>query len=194
MLTLTHQVVLGSKSPRRQQLLKDLGLPFTIRTIEVDEHFPDHLVAQDIPMYLAAIKAEAYRSTLAPNELLITADTVVWINGQVLNKPGNRQEALEMLRTLNGQSHEVYTAVGLTTTLAHSCFYDRTEVTFSQLEDAELEHYVDHYKPFDKAGSYGIQDWIGLIGIDSLRGSYFNVMGLPVHKLYQALKAFAHHA
>lgn len=191
MLTLTHQVVLGSKSPRRQQLLQDLGLAFTVRTIEVDEHFPDHLVAQDIPMYLAAIKAEAYRSTLAPNELLITADTVVWINGQVLNKPGNRQEALEMLRTLNGQSHEVYTAVGLTTTQAHSCFYDRTEVTFSQLEDAELEHYVDHYKPFDKAGSYGVQDWIGLIGIASLRGSYFNVMGLPVHKLYHALKAFA---
>lgn len=194
MLTLTHQVVLGSKSPRRQQLLKDLGLSFTTRAIEVDEHFPDHLVAQDIPMYLAAIKAEAYRSTLAPNELLITADTVVWINGHVLNKPDNREEALEMLNTLNGQSHEVYTAVGLTTTDSHSCFYDQTEVTFRQLDEAELAYYVDHYKPFDKAGSYGIQDWIGLIGIDSLRGSYFNVMGLPVHKLYHALKAFARHA
>lgn len=190
MLQLTHHLVLGSKSPRRQQLLTDLGLPFEVRTIEVDENFPEHLIAHEIPMFLAEVKSKAYRGSLGSNELLITADTVVWINGQVLNKPGDRTEALEMLSNLNGKAHEVYTAVGLTTTEGHHCFYDRTDVTFSKLQDDELEYYVDHYKPYDKAGSYGIQDWIGLIGIESIRGSYFNVMGLPVHRLYHELKAF----
>ena len=193
MLQLTHQLVLGSKSPRRQQLLSDLGLPFEVRTIEVDEAFPAHLQAHEIPMYLATIKAEAYRPTLQPNELLITADTVVWVDGKVLNKPADRDEALDMLQMLNGRSHEVYTGVGLTTVSEHRGFYDRTAVTFSKLSPEELAFYVDHYAPYDKAGSYGAQDWIGLVGIASLEGSYFNVMGLPVHQLYQELKAFDRH-
>jgi septum formation protein len=188
MLNLPYQIILGSKSPRRQQLLETLGLPFTTRVLEVDESYSDDLQAQEIPLFLADLKANAYLPTLGANELLITADTVVWIHGKALNKPANKVEALEMLRSLNGATHEVFTGVGITTTNRSIRFYDRTAVTFSQLTEEELHFYIDRYHPFDKAGSYGAQDWIGLVGIESLEGSYFNVMGLPVHKLYQHLK------
>lgn len=190
MLKLPYHLVLGSKSPRRQQLLESLGLPFQVRVIEVEENFSEHLQGPEIPLYLAELKAQAHLPTLAKNELLITADTVVWVENQVLNKPADRQEALEMLSTLNGRAHEVFTAVGLTSHKKQIRFYDRTKVQFARLSKDELAYYVDHYSPYDKAGSYGAQDWIGLVGIESLEGSYFNVMGLPVHKLYEHLKAF----
>jgi septum formation protein len=190
MLHLPYKVVLGSKSPRRQQLLETLGLPFTIRTIEVEETFDVNLRAEEIPLYLAALKAKAYLPTLAADELLITADTVVWIDHQVLNKPANAEEAMQMLQLLNGKTHEVFTAVGITTQAKSHRFFDRTAVTFETLSEEELSFYIQTYQPYDKAGSYGAQDWIGLVGITSLQGSYFNVMGLPVHKLYQALKSW----
>jgi septum formation protein len=190
MLQLPYNVILGSKSPRRQQLLETLGLPFTIRTIEVEETFDMDLRAEEIPLYLVELKAQAYLPSLAADELLITADTVVWINNQVLNKPANTEEAMQMLQLLNGKTHEVFTAVGITTQANSYRFFDRTAVTFQKLSEDELSYYIRTYHPFDKAGSYGAQDWIGLVGIESLQGSYFNVMGLPVHKLYRTLKSW----
>jgi septum formation protein len=182
------KIVLASKSPRRQELLKGLQLEFTIRTKEVDETFPDHLKKEQIVLYLAQKKAEAYRADLQADELLITADTIVWVNDRVLNKAGNKEEALEMLRLLNGSTHQVYTGVSVMTAEKSRVFYDVTDVTFDQLGTEEMEYYVDVFRPFDKAGAYGIQEYIGFIGIKSILGSYFNVVGLPVQKLYQVLK------
>ncbi len=185
-----RNIKLASKSPRRQQLLQGLELDFEVWSMEVDESFPSHLQREEIPLYLAKIKADAFMPRLQPNDILITADTIVWINNRVLNKPGNRDEAVEMLRTLSGNVHEVYTGVCLRTTDREILLSDCTQVHFTSLSEEEIAHYIDRYSPYDKAGSYGAQDWIGLVGIDKLVGSYFNVMGLPVHKVYQALQSF----
>ncbi len=185
-----YNVVLASKSPRRQQLLQGLEIPFEVRTLDVNEDFPDHLKGADIPIYLSEVKAAAFRDQMADNELIITADTVVWIDNEVLNKPENREEAIEMLRKLSGKMHEVFTAVMLSTKERQSGFCDVAKVYFAVLTEAEIEHYVDHYQPFDKAGAYGVQEFIGYIGIERLEGSYFTVMGLPVQKLYEKLKEF----
>lgn len=184
------KIILASKSPRRQQLLQGLELDFEIRTKDVDESFPEAMKAQEIPLYLSKIKADAFLSELGENELLITADTVVWINDHVMNKPESREEAVAMILELNSHEHSVYTGVSITTKNKQVSFYDHTLVTFSKLSKEEIEHYVDVYKPYDKAGAYGAQDWIGLTAIRSLKGSYFNVMGLPVDLVYQELKRF----
>lgn len=183
-------LVLASKSPRRQQLLAGLDIEFEIRTKDVDESFPSDLQAGEIPAYLAKVKADAFRQDLAPNEVLITADTVVWVDGQVLNKPENREEAIDMLKQLSGNLHHVYTGVSVVSKDKSVVFVDETIVEFVLLSDEEISHYIDKYKPYDKAGSYGVQEFIGYIGINRLEGSYFNVMGLPVHKLYEVLKDF----
>ncbi len=184
------RIVLASKSPRRQQLLKGLEIDFEIRTKDVDESFPAHLKGQEIPLFLSKIKADAFLEDMRPDDLVITADTVVWINHHVLNKPESQQEALDMLMELNGNTHMVYTGVSLTSRHKQVSFYDETLVEFVELTTEELRHYVDRYKPLDKAGAYGVQELIGYIGIKKLVGSYFNVMGLPVHLLYEQLKKF----
>jgi septum formation protein len=184
------KLVLASKSPRRQQLLAGMDVEFEVRTKDVDESFPAALRGGEIPSYLAKVKAEAFRQELAPNEVLITADTVVWVDDQVLNKPENRDEAISMLRLLSGNVHHVYTGVSVVSKDKSVVFVDETKVEFVLLNDEEIAHYIDKYKPYDKAGSYGVQEFIGYIGINRLEGSYFNVMGLPVHKLYEVLKDF----
>ncbi|MFM7729602.1 MAG: Maf family nucleotide pyrophosphatase [Flavobacteriales bacterium] len=185
-----REILLASKSPRRQQLLRDLGLDFRIVEREVDESFPPELQRGEIPMYLSKKKADALSTELLKHQILITADTVVWHENLVYNKPSNRSEAIEMLTKLQGSTHTVYTGVTLTGIDKQRTFSDSTEVDFQALQAEEIEFYVDQYKPFDKAGSYGAQDWIGLVGVCALRGSYFNVMGLPVHLLYAELKKF----
>lgn len=184
------KIILASKSPRRQQLLQGLELDFEIRTKDVDESFPDELKAQEIPLYLSKIKADAFLPELQENEVLITADTVVWINDHVMNKPESRGEAIAMISELSGHEHSVYTGVSITSKDKQVSFYDHTLVTFSEMTEQEIAHYIDVYKPYDKAGAYGAQDWIGLTAIRSLKGSYFNVMGLPVDLVYQELKKF----
>ncbi|MFM9005851.1 MAG: Maf family nucleotide pyrophosphatase [Flavobacteriales bacterium] len=184
------KIKLASKSPRRQQLLGGLGLEFELWTKEVDEDFPKDLQREAIPLHLAAKKADAFRLEMQTDDLVITADTIVWIDNRVLNKPADRAEAIEMLRLLSGKMHEVYTGVSIMSIEKTELLWDCTRVHFATLSQQEIEYYVDHYSPFDKAGSYGAQDWIGLIGIDRLEGSYFNVMGLPVHKVYKVLQQF----
>lgn len=184
------RIKLASKSPRRQQLLQGLELSFDVWTKEVDESYPDHLQREEIPLYLAAKKADAFRAELSEGDILLTADTIVWVDGQVLNKPASRAEAIHMISLLNGNTHDVYTGVSIVSMERTELLWDRTRVHFTSLTLEEITHYVDNYAPFDKAGSYGAQDWIGLVGIDRLEGSYFNVMGLPVNKVYQALKNF----
>ncbi|HYG52939.1 MAG TPA: Maf family nucleotide pyrophosphatase [Flavobacteriales bacterium] len=183
-----YSIILGSQSPRRQQLLKGLNVKFDIVTSDADEHFPAGLKKQDIPLYLSKQKALAIVPKLQGNFLLITCDTVVWINDEVLNKPVDKTEAHSMLRKLSGQTHEVFTAVTITTTQKSHSFYDRTAVSFKQLTDAEIDYYIDTCKPFDKAGSYGVQEWLGYVAIYKIEGCFFNVMGLPLNRLYDELK------
>ena len=183
--------ILASNSPRRQALLRGLGLDFEVRTLPgVDETYPPELHEADIPLYIARRKADAYRSRLAADELMITADTVVCLDGQVLGKPHDADEARHMLHLLSACTHHVYTGVCLTTTDRQQAFVADTEVRFTTLTDDEINHYVDHYHPLDKAGAYGVQEWIGYIGVEHISGSYFNVMGLPVQRLYRELKNF----
>lgn len=185
-----YKIVLASKSPRRQFLLKELGLDFELRTKDVDEDFPEDLKREQIPLYLCEHKAAAFNDELAEDELIITADTIVWVNHRVLNKPADKVEAIEMLTELSGTMHEVYTGVCLLTKHKKRVFFDRTEVYFKELTEEEILFYIDSYSPYDKAGAYGAQEWIGYIAVDKIVGSYFNVMGLPVHKLYEQLRAF----
>jgi len=185
-----RQILLASKSPRRQQLLRDLGLPIRIVERDVEESFPENLQREEIPMFLSKKKADAFLSDLKENEILITADTVVWHIDRVYNKPEDRTEALSMLHALQSSTHTVYTGVTITSKDKQITFSDATEVTFRSLDMAEIEYYVDQFMPYDKAGAYGAQDWIGLVAVTHLVGSYFNVMGLPVHLLYGALKDF----
>lgn len=182
------KIVLASNSPRRKELLSELGVDYTVRTLpDVDESYPVQLTGEKIPAFIARKKAEAYKAIIQPDELIITADTIVWLNGQVLGKPESKEEAIEMLRLLSGRLHQVITGVCLTTSNWQKNFTAMTEVEFTTLTDEEITYYVERYSPLDKAGSYGVQEWIGLVGVESISGSYFNVMGLPVQKLYQEL-------
>ena len=184
-----YRIVLASQSPRRKELLAGLGLKYETRVLpDVDESFPPELTGGDIPMYIAREKAEAYRPSLSADELLITADTIVWLGGTVLGKPVDRDDALRMLGLLSGRTHEVYTGVCLTTIRWQHTFTARTEVRFCPLDEEEITWYVDRYRPFDKAGAYGVQEWIGYVGVEHIAGSYFNIMGLPVQRLYRELK------
>ncbi|HXC04865.1 MAG TPA: Maf family nucleotide pyrophosphatase [Bacteroidia bacterium] len=186
----SYKIILASKSPRRQHLLRELGLSFEIRTKDTDETFPEQLKAEQIPLYLAHKKAEALKVDLKDGELLITADTIVWINNQVLNKPVDHADATRMLRILSGNMHQVFTGVCLTSVEKTVAFYGETKVYFKDLTDTEIDHYIRHSKPFDKAGAYGAQDWIGLVGVRRMEGTYFNVMGLPMFELYTELQKF----
>ena len=184
-----YHIILASASPRRRQLLSGLGIDFEVRTLAgIDESYPDHLQGEAIAAYISKAKAEAYRATLAPNDLVITADTIVSVDGNVLGKPANEAEAHQMLQLLSGRTHEVVTGVTLMTKSQQQTFTATTSVTFAPLTEAEITHYVTHYRPLDKAGAYGIQEWIGMIDVESIQGSYFNVMGLPVQRLYKALR------
>lgn len=182
------KIVLASNSPRRQELLAGLGVDYVVRTLpDVDESYPDTLSGEAIPAYIAREKADAYRSMIQPDELIITADTIVWLDGKVLGKPTDRAEAVEMLRLLSGKSHEVCTGVCLTTCEWQKGFTAMTEVKFATLTEEEIVYYVEKYAPMDKAGAYGVQEWIGFVGVEAISGSYYNVMGLPIQKLYQEL-------
>lgn len=184
-------IILASQSPRRQQLLSELGLPFEVRVNgEVDETYPQSIVPEDIPVYLAAKKSQAFRASLASNEILLTSDTIVICEGKVLGKPIDRQHAIDTLRSLSGSMHSVITGVALFYNGKERTFSSTTDVYFRELTLDEIEFYVDTYKPFDKAGAYGIQEWIGYVGVERIDGSYFNVMGLPVQKLYSELTRF----
>ncbi|MBK6522750.1 MAG: septum formation protein Maf [Sphingobacteriaceae bacterium] len=185
-----YKLVLGSASPRRQELLKSLGFEFTTKPINANEDFSPELKAQQIPIYLAEKKANAYPDQLEENELLITSDTIVWCEGKVLNKPADFEEGKKMLELLSGKMHEVFTAVCLKSKNKQITFYDASKVYFKKLKTEEIEYYLNNYSPYDKAGGYGVQDWIGYIGIDKIEGSFYNVMGLPVKVLYEELIRF----
>ena len=182
-------VILASGSPRRQELLKGLDIPFRIQTKEVDEIYPDNLEAGAITEFLSKLKSAAF-TDLEANDILITADTIVWLDGKALMKPVDRDDAIQIIRDLSGKYHEVFTSVCLKSKTKTRVFSDVTKVFFKRLSDAEITYYVDKYQPYDKAGAYGAQDWIGYIAIDKIEGSYYNVMGLPVHKLYKELLIF----
>ncbi|MBQ7443722.1 MAG: septum formation protein Maf [Bacteroidaceae bacterium] len=184
-----RKLILASNSPRRRELLAGLGLDFEVRVLPgIDESHPAHLRGGDIPLYIARAKADAYRADLAADELLITADTIVWLDGEVLEKPATPGQARDMLHSLSGCTHQVFTAVCLTTPQQQESFVCSTDVTFARLEPEEIDRYVATCCPLDKAGAYGIQEWIGYIGVESINGSFYNVMGLPVQRLYQRLK------
>jgi septum formation protein len=186
----SHDIILASQSPRRQHLLKELGINFTVRIKEVPELYPDYLKEEAIAVYLAKLKADAFLSELNEHELLITADTIVWVNGQVLGKPTDYDDAFRMLKILSGTMHTVYTGVCLITQQKEKTFWASTQVYFRQLGDHEIEYYLNSHQPYDKAGAYGIQEWIGYVGVERINGSYFNVMGLPIQKLYDELTNF----
>ena len=189
---ITYKIILASNSPRRKELLAGIDVPFEVRVMDgIDESYPDTLPIQDIAEYIAKKKATAYRETMAGDELVITADTIVVLGSKVMGKPHDANEASSMLRQLSGQTHQVITGVTLTTRERQMSFSVETDVTFKNLSDEEIDYYVTHYRPFDKAGAYGIQEWIGHIGVTGMSGSYFNVMGLPVQRIYEALKTFA---
>ncbi len=185
------KIVLASNSPRRKELLAGLDIPFEVRVLDnIDESYPETLPTKEIAGYISKKKADAYRQTMADDELIITADTIVVLGQEVMGKPKDDEEARRMLRELSGKTHQVITGVCLTTKDKQSNFSVETDVTFKTLSEEEIDYYVAHYRPLDKAGAYGIQEWIGHIGVTGLNGSYFNVMGLPVQRIYEALKAF----
>lgn len=184
-----YQITLASNSPRRKELLSGLNLDYKVKILpDIDETYPDTLKGEDIPLYIARKKAEAYKSIMSKNELIITADTIVYTDGEVLGKPKDEADARRMLHALSGRSHQVITGVCITTSGFQRSFASVTEVTFDTLTDEEIYFYISTYNPMDKAGAYGIQEWIGFIGVSKLNGSYFNVMGLPVQRLYRELK------
>ncbi|CAM3403556.1 Maf family nucleotide pyrophosphatase [Empedobacter stercoris] len=183
-------IILASQSPRRKELLAGLGLQFSTISLDIDETFDrNELKKAQITDYLSAKKAKAY-TAIEPNDLIITSDTTVWVDDESLEKASNREEAYEMIKKLSGKTHSVYTSVTIRSIKKEVTFSDETQVTFADLTDEEIYFYIDNYKPFDKAGAYGVQEWIGYIGVDNMNGSYFNVMGLPTHKLYKELMKF----
>ncbi len=186
----TLHIILASKSPRRQQLLKDIGVDFEIRLKEVDEVYPSELKGKEVALFLSELKAKAFKNDLQANEVLLTSDTIVCLGEKILGKPKNREHAIVMLGELSGKKHEVITAVTLTSTTKKHSFAVSTEVYFKTLNIEEITYYIDNYQPYDKAGSYGIQEWIGYISIEKIVGSYFNVMGLPVKEVYEELISF----
>jgi septum formation protein len=184
-----YKLILASRSPRRQQLLRELKIDFEIcADHEVDEIYPSDLVKEEIPVFLAEKKAESVMPAVPEKTILITADTIVWLNGKVIHKPDNQKEARNMLYELSGSMHEVITGVCISLSGRRHSFHCSTRVWFTNLSDEEISEYVKEYNPYDKAGAYGIQEWIGYIGIEKIEGSYFNVVGLPVQKLYKELK------
>jgi septum formation protein len=185
-----YNVILASGSPRRQNFLKQLNIPFTIDVRQVDEVYPKHLKAAEISDYLADLKSKAF-ADLKDNDLVITSDTIVWFEGKAMGKPKDAEEAFSMLKAMSGKKHQVFTSVSIKNKHFQRIFHEETTVEFDDLSDEEIWYYLETYQPYDKAGSYGIQDWIGLIGVTKLEGSYFNVVGLPVHKLYKELLAIA---
>ena len=180
-------LILASGSPRRQNFLKELGLEFEIRLKEIVEKYPPHLKRSEITEYLSKLKAAPFLKELKEDDILITADTIVWLEGQAIGKPKNEEDALNMLNNLSDKTHEVISSFCLSTKNRQIVVSDSTKVHFIKLQPPEIEYYIANFKPFDKAGSYGIQEWIGYIGIDKIEGSYFNVMGFPVHKFYQEI-------
>lgn len=184
-----HNIILASGSPRRQEFFKDLGLNFTIQLKPVKEEYPPRLTHFEISNYLAQLKALPFKNELQPKDILITSDTIVWHNKKALGKPRNEEDAFSMLKDLSGKTHEVITSVCFTALNYQKTLHDSTKVTFKTLTDAEILYYIKNFKPFDKAGAYGIQDWIGQIGVTKIEGSYFNVMGLPIHLVYKTLNA-----
>lgn len=184
-----YKIVLASASPRRRELLAGLDVDFEVRLLpDIDESFPEELQGGDIPLYISKKKADAYRSLMSDDELVITADTIVWLDGVALGKPKDEDEARRMLAFMSGKSHSVFTGVTITTRDIQRSFVACSQVTFAQLEPCEIDYYIEKYHPMDKAGSYGVQEWIGYVGISNIDGSYFNVMGLPVQRLYNELK------
>lgn len=186
-----HEILLASASPRRRELLGQIGVTFSVApTIEVDESYPQEIPSDDIAQYISKKKADAYKHFLSDNQLIITADTVVINNGKVLGKPANEEDAFKMISSLSGHIHKVVTGVTITSKTKQVSFSASTDVEFATLCDDEINYYIERYKPMDKAGAYGIQEWIGCIGIRNINGSYYNVMGLPLHRLYNELKRF----
>lgn len=184
-----YHLVLASNSPRRKELLSELGIEYAVKVLpDIDESYPSSLRGEEIPLYISQEKADAYLPSLRPDELVITADTIVWLGGKVYGKPKNAMQACSMLRELSGQTHQVITGVTLSTPTMRKSFAVTTAVTFSALTEDEINYYVERYRPLDKAGAYGVQEWIGFIGVEKIEGSYYNVMGLPVKRLYEELK------
>ena len=184
-------IILASGSPRRQQFFKEMDLHYTIRLKEIEEIYPEHLQAEEITNFLAELKASAFENELEENDVLVTSDTIVWLNGKALGKPKDYEDAFKMLQQLANQTHEVITSVCLKSIDKTDVFHCVTKVTFANLSDEAITYYLNNYKPFDKAGSYGIQDWIGLVGISKIEGSYTNVVGLPTEMLFQKLMNYA---
>ena len=189
MLQLNKSLILASNSPRRQQLMRDAGFEFIVKVKDTDEDFPKTMPAKEVPEYLARKKAEAFRQELN-NEIVLTADTIVVVENEILNKPKDVSEARVMLKKLSGRQHQVITGVCLMTQENTESFIDTTDVFFRELTDFEINYYIETCRPFDKAGAYGVQDFIGMVGIPRMEGSYFTVMGLPVHKVYDALSRY----
>lgn len=185
-----YNLILASGSPRRQHLIKELDIPFTIDIREVEEVYPKHLKGAQITDYLADLKSKSFKN-LQANDLLITSDTIVWFEEKAIGKPKNKKDAFDMLKKMSGKEHDVFTSVSIKGKSIQKIFNDKTMVLFEEFTNEEINYYIDKYSPYDKAGSYGIQDWIGLIGVKKITGSYFNVMGLPVHKLYKELLKIA---
>ena len=190
-----RNIILGSQSPRRRELMAGLDIPFSSICIDADESFPSHLKAGEIPMYISRAKARAYEEKLTEADLLITSDTIVWLNGHMLGKPLDKEEAKQMLSQLSGQTHQVYTAVCFTwknkdnNQVEQEEWVDSTDVTFRELTKEEIEYYVEKYMPLDKAGAYGVQEWIGYVGVTRMEGSYFNVMGFPICRVYDWIQS-----
>ena len=182
-----YKLILASGSPRRQQFFKDLDLDFEIRLKEIKEIYPDHLKAHEITDYLALLKANAFEGELNENEILVTSDTIVWHKNKALGKPKDYDDAFQILKTLSNETHEVITSVGFKTSKSSTVFHEITKVTFSTLSDDSIHYYLKNYQPFDKAGAYGIQEWIGFIGVSKIEGSYANVMGMPTDKVFHYL-------
>jgi len=185
-----YRIILASKSPRRRELLKDLGIVFEVMVSDWTEEYPPHLKGPEIAVYLAGEKARSLRNRINPGEIIITADTVVWCNGKVLDKPSDREDAREIIKEISGNTHDVITGVSLLSLNKQRSFFSSTKVTFSELTDEEIEYYIAKFEPYDKAGAYGIQEWIGLAACSHIEGSYFNVMGLPVEQVYRELQQF----
>ncbi|MEZ7945859.1 MAG: Maf family nucleotide pyrophosphatase [Flavobacteriaceae bacterium] len=185
-----YNLILASGSPRRQYFFKELDVPFTIEIKEVNEIYPKHLKAAEITDYLADLKSKCF-TNLKSNDLLITSDTIVWFEEKALGKPKNKKDAFNMLKKMSGKQHAVYTSISIKSSFFQKIFHDETIVEFEEFTDEEINYYLEKFSPYDKAGSYGIQDWIGLVGVKKIIGSYFNVMGLPVHKLYKELLKIA---
>jgi septum formation protein len=186
-----YKLILASGSPRRQQFFKDLELDFEIRLKEIEEIYPPHLKREEITNYLATLKSSAFEGGLQENEILVTSDTIVWYNNKALGKPTDKQNAFDILKSLSNATHEVITSVCFKTNLKTDLLHEITKVTFNELSDEAIHYYIDNYKPYDKAGAYGIQEWIGFIGVSKIEGSYANVMGMPVDKVYEYLSNLA---